>query len=700
MAGPVVTIVQARLALIGGAMAMMAIFAGGIFDLVLWSPVLAAVLPCVLALAVAGRAPGLRLIGAALAIVASVIAVVLLEGGGVGDVGDAFVSGPRRLLSTDWPSPALPAIVGTVAAGLALLTALSCELAVRSRLHLLALVPIAVAYVIATALAAPLIRPWWLAGFLLFGAAFALLHPGGSLGERLTFLRGERRLAPMIALTLLLAGALSIPIAFDARADPRVNQPPEQTVSILDPIEATLALRAIDPPIPVHAIETDAADVPTHWRTAALERYSGRRWSPSLTLRPIGRTLGLADGDTIEYTVTFLDSRADLLPLPGAPVRVDAMVETDPGRTIVRVTDVEDGDAVEVVARVTAARADLAAARVAVRPLDDTVAGLTELAERLAGDGTILEQLDQLERTMRNDFRLQPEATGGGLQQALIEIFLRETQVGNEEQFATGFVLLARALGVDARVATGFIDEPDATGAAGVLSSDDAAIWPEVLIGGQWTPFDPIPDVVYRPSTTPPELPRTQTPAAPQPPVQPPPDPITDRDDEQDEQSEVLDGERETWWSWASRAGGVTVVIVLPIVLAAMLVLAIKSRRRRRRLNAPSAVDRVRGAWALATDALVDAGLALRASRTDREIAVAGRAVVGSADVELDRLATMSSAASFGPPDWTDGRADEAVRCLAVIESALLEDRTRWQRVRWRLSLRSIRRRTASPVAA
>ena len=100
------TIEQARLLLVGGAMAMMAVFAGGIFDVVIWSLVIAAVLPCAAALALAGRSPALRLTAAALAIVGSVVAVVLLDGGVVGDVTDAFVSGPRRLLSTDWPSPA------------------------------------------------------------------------------------------------------------------------------------------------------------------------------------------------------------------------------------------------------------------------------------------------------------------------------------------------------------------------------------------------------------------------------------------------------------------------------------------------------------------------------------------------------------------------------------------------------------------
>ena len=58
---------------------------------------------------------------------------------------------------------------------------------------------------------------------------------------------------------------------------------------------------------------------------------------------------------------------------------------------------------------------------------------------------------------MREEFVLDSKVQGGGLQQALIDRFLRDTQRGTAEQFATAFVLLARSLGIEARVATGFV---------------------------------------------------------------------------------------------------------------------------------------------------------------------------------------------------------------------------------------------------
>ena len=73
-----------------------------------------------------------------------------------------------------------------------------------------------------------------------------------------------------------------------------------------------------------------------------------------------------------------------------------------------------------------------------------------------AATGTVVERLETIEATMRDDFSLDPGAPGGGMQLALIQRFLTETRRGNAEQFATAFVLLARSLGVNARVATGF----------------------------------------------------------------------------------------------------------------------------------------------------------------------------------------------------------------------------------------------------
>ena len=108
--------------------------------------------------------------------------------------------------------------------------------------------------------------------------------------------------------------------------------------------------------------------------------------------------------------------------------------------------------------------------------------------------------------------------------------------------------------------------------------------------------------------------------------------------------------------------------------------------------------ERIRGAWASATDALVDAGLDISQSATDGEIVGASEPLVADARRHLHRLAALSGAATYGSPQHPDLLAEDAARCLGAVEESMAAERTRWQRIRWRLSLRSLRPATRSPV--
>jgi hypothetical protein len=681
--------------------------AGGIFDQDEWTLVVAPLPAAVVALVLLGRPALARIAGASAAVLLAVVIAVAAAGGSIGDVARAFTSGPQGLLSTDWPSPERPDLLGTVAAALATMCAISAELAARRRLHLLGLLPLFLTYVAVIALSAPLGVTWtWLVGLIAVSIAFALLRNDGTLGDRIVLLRGERRLLGLLTCAAALVVLIALPVSLDARADPRRNDPAEQTAPLLDPIEATLALRELDPPTDLHvATATDDGPLPLRWRTAALTSYDGRRWSPSLTLRPIGSTLGPAVEPTIEAEVSFLDDNLTLVPLPGPPVEVDAAIETDPDRTVVRLAErPAPGDVVGIVANAPATAGDAVDIGVAPRLVDESSSGLTQLAEGLAGDGDALERLGRLEATMREEFVLDSEVQGGGLEQALIDRFLRDTQRGTAEQFATSFVLLARSLGIEARVATGFVAGDDATavtapGAPLVLSSADAQVWPEVqLSDGRWVAYDPVPIEEADDGAPPPPEPQVQTPAAPQPPIAPPPDSDSETLDDEEAVETASDGALSAVLTWVIRGTAALTVIVLPVLIAAILIVGAKYRRRRRRLRAHDPADRIRGAWASATDALVDAGLDIERSHTDSEIASGGTPFAPDASAQLRRLATMSSSATFGTPRHPELLADDAASCLGSIEQAVSAIRTRWQRLRWRLSLRSLRHGTRSPV--
>ncbi len=698
---------QLRIAVLSFGFVIVGLAAGGIFDQRGWTIVVAPLLPMVTALLLVTRSMPWRAAGAALAVLLAVVVTVTVAGGVPGDVVGAFTSGAQGLLSTDWPSPTRPELLGTVAAALTVACAIGVELAARRRFHLLALFPLLAAYLGVVALSAPLGAQWpWLVGLAVVAIVMALLRNDGTLADRLLLLRGERRLLPLLVAATAMVTIVVAPVSLGTRADPRRNDPAEQSAPLLDPIEATLALRNLDPPVDLHvATANDGGGLPTRWRTAALESYDGRHWSPSLTLRPIGSTLGPATGPTIAADVSFLDDNLTLVPLPGTPVSVDASIETDADRTVVRLAErPAPGDVISVVANAPATSSDAVAIGVTPRVVDDATSGLTELAEGLAGDGDPLEQLGRLEATMRNDFVLDSDVQGGGLERAFIERFLRDTQRGTSEQFVSSFVLLARSLGVEARVATGFIAGEAGLVATGgeplVLASTDATVWPEIqLADASWIAYDPVPDEETTDGAPPPPEPQVQSPAAPQPPIAPPPESDGESAATDDDAASAAETRLSAVLIWVLRGSVALAVVVVPVAIVSALIVGAKYRRRRRRLRAADPTDRIRGAWASATDVLVDAGLQIDASRTDAEIADHGEPFAPGASPTLRRLATMSSAATFGTPRHPDLLAQDAVACLGSIEDRVVAVRTRWQRVRWRLSLRSLRATTRSPVS-
>ncbi|MEP4650469.1 MAG: hypothetical protein ABJ314_09820, partial [Ilumatobacter sp.] len=373
------SLVRFRVGVVVAMGAVVALAAGDVFDRFVWWLLIAPGAVGSAALLTIGRRWPVRLSVAMATSAAAVAAIVAVLGGGVADVGASFGTGFQRILSTDWPSPDRPDLVGTLAVGLAVVTALAAELARRTRLHLTPLLPVILGDVALIALSAPAgPRLRWTLPLSVLALVVATLRPGRSvaLSDRLTLLRGERRLVPVSLIAIGLAAGLASPIALAGRADPRRNDPAQQSAALIDPIEATLALQAIDPPIELHEIRIDSsgpglgAREPLRWRTAALTGYDGRVWSPDLTLRPIGRRLGPPADDTISATITFLDDDLQLVPLPGAAVTIDAAIETDQGRTIVRLADrPEPDEAISVTSRVEPPTSESDPARIGTREI-------------------------------------------------------------------------------------------------------------------------------------------------------------------------------------------------------------------------------------------------------------------------------------------------------------------------------------------
>ncbi len=286
-----------RVALILSIGLVLAVIAGDVFDRFLWGLLLAPPLPAVAALATRARRWSIRVAAITAAIATGVVAAVWSADGSLDAIGPGLTGGPRRLLTTEWPSPAEPTVIGTIALLLAGLTALAAVLAVSQRFHLAPLAPLAIGLIGLIALSAPRRpEPALVAVAGVLALVLALAGAGRSAdgaGHRSVLVD---RTVPITAAALAtIAIATSGSLAWADRADPRSTEAADLSAVVLDPIEATVALRQADPPIELMQISGrsagSGATLPSRWRVAALTEYDGQRWVPRLTLRPIGGTL-------------------------------------------------------------------------------------------------------------------------------------------------------------------------------------------------------------------------------------------------------------------------------------------------------------------------------------------------------------------------------------------------------------------------
>jgi transglutaminase-like putative cysteine protease len=223
--------------------------------------------------------------------------------------------------------------------------------------------------------------------------------------------------------------------------------------------------------------------------------------------------------------------------------------------------------------------------------------------------------------------------------------------VGDDEQYAVTMALMARHLGIPARVVMGFYPEqPQPAGPAVEIRGKDVHAWVEVAFAGYgWVAFDPTP-----PKNNVPIPPDPEAQSKPRPQVlQPPPPPQAPVELPPDSRPDVLDDEEKKNDLWLILGPilavvGIGLIPVAVVALPLLLIAWLKLRRRRRRLGAEHPADRVSGGWSEVTDAATDLGASLDARGTRRETALAlGGAFPGTARTTT-ALAHRADAAVFG----------------------------------------------------
>ncbi|PRY69198.1 transglutaminase superfamily protein [Glaciihabitans tibetensis] len=281
-----------------------------------------------------------------------------------------------------------------------------------------------------------------------------------------------------------------------------------------------------------------------------------------------------------------------------------------------------------------------------------------------------------------------PSRAGHGADR-MFDMVTLPTMVGDEEQYASLFALMARSLNYPVRVVMGFA--PEAVGGGQVsVTGDDVTAWIEVAFDGVgWLPFFPTPDETDVPQD---QVPKPKT--EPQPQVRQPPRTDSEPDDlvtavEIDDS----DDEEKTPFvlpTWVYIAGIVLAIPIVLLLIPLLVIGALKKRRLRRRRNAGAGDLAAAGAWDEALDQYSELGFDVPQRTTRRHVAA------GLQDQVLDRgvtettgltvLAAHTDDAVFGGRDvspeetervWTEALASVAIARAAVGRSRRFASRFR-----------------------
>ena len=262
-----------------------------------------------------------------------------------------------------------------------------------------------------------------------------------------------------------------------------------------------------------------------------------------------------------------------------------------------------------------------------------------------------------------------------------------DQMVGDDEQYAVTMALMARSLGMPARVVMGYYPGSAAAGRF-TATGDDLHAWVEVdFQRSGWVSFDPTPSrdrIATAQKPKPKPKPKPQVPQPP-PPVQQPAD-----DSPSVQNDRGVDHKTNGFLALLGpilAIGGGTLGVVA-ILLAPFLVIgALKASRRRKRRDAENPADRISGGWDELVDRASDYGTRVPPGATRAEDA----ALLGAslADPAVAGLAVRADGQVFGPAEPSATEIEEFWRQVDEIVAGLGERASVWRRLRARLSLRA-----------
>lgn len=528
--------------------------------------------------------------------------------------------------------------------------------------------------------------------------------------------------AAVVAVAALMGPGLSAAVT-RRPADPRAYVSPPT----LDALDQNPLIRlsgwAVNPN--EHLLDaTLTADGPL--RLAVLTAYDGITWHVSGEYRPAARTLpspaappsaavDIPSGapTTVGQRITIAGLTGKLLPAAATARRVDGVrvsLETSSG-TLMLPSGLRTGLSYEVTSQSTVP--DDNTLPMADVPTGPAMAGLISL-----GTSTPPERMQQLAKQLSEEnsaayaralalqeflavhYRLDANAPSGHALPNL-DFFLFGAPngaggggKGTSEQFAAAFAVLARMMGLPARVVIGFQGRQ---GTHEILAKD-ASAWPEVLFAGVgWVPFNPLPKADQEPEPL-----ESKFQPKPPPSSEPPDQDLLPSQSAAFSPSPQRSGSAEVHATSALPAVGAGAGGLLVLLLLAFVIGVILARRalRRRRLTDGIPAQRIAGAWLEVTDALRLAGHGQPGHLNATEVAghartIADRPANGGGHAarrrvrlpapDLEELAGLVNAAEFGGGQVTEQDAARAGAGATAYADELRSRRSWWRRLMWTL---------------
>ncbi|MEU4447696.1 transglutaminaseTgpA domain-containing protein [Actinosynnema sp. NPDC050801] len=478
-----------------------------------------------------------------------------------------------------------------------------------------------------------------------------------------------------VALTVglsVVAGVATLAVPTGPPYSVRQNQfaqvPLPREVSPLTEVAARLA----DPGTEVFRYTSDTPV--DRWRLVVLDGFNGVTWTASDRYRRLGAEIAPPAGITVPTTQhsahVTVPGGARWLPSQPVPTSVTGavrpLVDQDAGTLLLP----QRGGPVAYDLRWREPFGDLsgladAAVSSEVRPGDlGTVREeITDLADTATRDArpTFRTAL-VLEQYLSENYKVATGSelpTGSGWPQ--LREFLLDTKRGTSEQFAASYVVLARIVGIPARLAVGYRASREPVDGEVVVRNKDVLAWPEVAVEGVgWVPLDPA-GAASDAGPAPTKLAEVMAKARAElpPPNEKLPDPPVSA-------SAPVDG-RSPWAGVGTLAlWGLAVLLALlvAVLLAIPVGKFVRTSRRKRLTGARGVV----GAWWETRDLLRAHGTRITPGMTARDLAaVSGGPVVDS----LHRLAIHLDAALWSGAGADEGTVRAAWRAVAEIRGAL-----------------------------